>query len=79
MIFIGIITLTACYELLFRYLDQARTAATAQEVFSFQLNAWLVATVAMIAVVILADSVIKWYGYLVLKKPMTSSEIPTQI
>jgi len=76
MLFVGIITLTACYELFFRYLDQARTAATAQEAFPFRLNAALIATVAIIAIVILLDSVIKWYGYLILKKPMTNTEIP---
>jgi hypothetical protein len=72
------LTLTACYELFFRYLEQARTTTAAQEIFSFRLNAWLVATVAAIAVVILVDSVIKWYGYLVLKKPMINTEVPTQ-
>jgi carbon starvation protein len=75
MIFVGIITLTACYQLFFRYLDQARAGAAVAEAFPFKLNAWLVATVAMIAIVILIDSAIKWYGYLVLKKPMTSTEV----
>jgi carbon starvation protein len=75
MVFVGVITLTACYELFFRYLDQARAAATAPEAFPFKLNAGLVGTVATIATVILIDSAIKWYGYLVLKKPMTNTEV----
>lgn len=78
MIFVGIITITACYELFFQYLDQARLAITAQEAFPFRLNAGLVAIVPVIAIVILVDSVIKWYGYLILKKPMTSTEVPAE-
>jgi carbon starvation protein len=74
MIFVGIITLTACYELFFQYLEQARSAHGAHEALPFRLNAGLVATVATVAVVILVDSVVKWYGYLILKKPMSSSE-----
>jgi len=78
MIFVGIITLAACYELFFQYLDQARLADSAQGAFRFRLNAELVATVAAIAVIILVDSAIKWYGYLILKKPMRSTEIPAK-
>jgi hypothetical protein len=49
--------------------------ATPAEAITFQLDAALVAAIATLAVVILVDSAIKWYGYLILKKPMTSSEV----
>ena len=32
--------------------------------------------VAALAVVILADSVAKWYGFVIQKKPFTTSEVP---
>jgi len=39
------------------------------------LNAALVGLVAILALVVLGESTIKWYGYLVQKRPFTSTEI----
>ncbi|HEY6262718.1 MAG TPA: carbon starvation protein A, partial [Nitrospiraceae bacterium] len=35
----------------------------------------LVAMVALLAAIVLGDSIRLWYGYLVLKRPFTSSEV----
>ncbi len=39
------------------------------------LDAGLVAVVALLAVIVLGDSMMQWYGYVVLKRPFTSSEV----
>ena len=74
MIFIGIITLTGCYELFGLFVHRASTA-TGSDVFTMGLNAALVSVIAVLAIVVLVDSTIKWYGYLVHKRPFTSSEV----
>lgn len=74
MLFVGTITLSGSYQLFFLYLTKA-AEAPASGAFPFYLDAALVAIVAVLAVVILADSLIKWYGYLIQKKPYTSTEI----
>ncbi|HUK56289.1 MAG TPA: carbon starvation CstA family protein [Nitrospiria bacterium] len=75
MAFVGIITLTASYQLFFLYLAQAGQAEDASRAFSLRLDATLVGIVAGLAVIILADSAIKWYGYLIQKKPYTTTEV----
>ncbi len=77
MLFMAVTNLTAAYQLFIEFVHKAGTATTSAEAFSFQLDATLVATIAVLAMVILVDSAIKWYGYLVLKKPMTNSEVLT--
>jgi carbon starvation protein len=74
MIFVGIITLTGCYELFGIFLQRALTGAGSQ-VLTMSINAVLVALVAVLAVVVLIDSAMKWYGYLIQKRPFTSTEI----
>jgi carbon starvation protein len=74
MIFVGIITLTGCYQLFGIFLHRALTGAGSQ-VLTMSINAVLVALVAVLAVVVLIDSAMKWYGYLIQKRPFTSSEI----
>jgi carbon starvation protein len=78
MAFIGTITLTASYQLFFIYLAKATQAVDASQAFSFRLDVALVGLVAVLAVIILVDSVIKWYGYLVQKKPYTTTEVETE-
>ncbi|MEK6684736.1 MAG: carbon starvation protein A [Nitrospirota bacterium] len=78
MVFVGTITLTASYQLFFRYLDQARLAENISQAFSFRLDAALVGIVAVLAVIILTDSIIKWYGYIVRKEPYTTTEVKTE-
>ena len=75
MLFVGIITLTGSYELFGLFLAKGQAAAASGEAISLYLNAGLVAVVAGLAVVILADAVRQWYGYLIRKKPYTSSEV----
>ncbi len=74
MVFVGVITLSGSYELLVLFARQAGTAV-GNEAVAFYLDAALVGIVAMLAVVILADSLAKWYGFVIQKKPYTSSEV----
>ena len=73
MVFVGIITLTGCYELFGLFIHRALTGEGSQ-VLTMSINAVLVALVAVLAVVVLIDSAIKWYGYLIQKRPFTSTE-----
>ncbi|GJL50407.1 MAG: carbon starvation protein A [Nitrospirales bacterium] len=74
MIFVGIITLDGCYELFHLFLQRALTGPSTQ-VFTMWVNTTLVGVVATLAIVVLIDSVMKWYGYLILKRPYTNSEV----
>jgi carbon starvation protein len=74
MIFVGIITLTGCYELLVLFSNRALSAGETQPL-SMAINAALVGLVAVLALIVLADSARKWYGYLVHKHPLKSSEV----
>src|SRR5713226_4350602 len=76
MVFVGVITLSASYEMLLLFVTKAG-AAFAGEAVVFYLDAALVGIVAALAVVILADSVAKWYGYVIRKQPYTTSEVPS--
>ena len=77
MVFVGVITLSASYELLVMFVRQAQ-AAVGGDAIAFYLDAALVGIVAALAVVALADSVAKWYGFVIQKKPYTTSEAPTE-
>ena len=44
-------------------------------VLTMFINAVLVALVALLAVIVLIDSAMKWYGYLIQKRPFTSTEV----
>ncbi len=74
MLFVGVITLTGSYEMLGMFLRKAGTSAAGQA-FALYLDAVLVALVAVLGLIVLSDSVRQWYGYVVLKKPFTSSEV----
>src|SRR5256712_9114998 len=60
MVFVGVITLSGSYELFALFVTKAGSAAI-REAAGFYLDAALVGIVAALAVVILADSVAKWY------------------
>jgi len=75
MVFVGAITLTGCYELAVLFVHQAVAAGAAEPVFPLYLDAALVGLVALLAVVVLADSLRQWHGYLIEGKPYTSSEV----
>jgi carbon starvation protein len=74
MLFVGTITLLGCYEMFGMFVTKASLADGGQA-FALYLDAGLVAAVALLAVIVLGDSIRQWYGYLVLKRPFTSSEV----
>ena len=74
MVFVGVITLTGCYELFGLFVHRA-LVGTGSQVMAMWINAVLIALIAVLAVVVLIDSVIKWYGYLIQKRPYTSTEV----
>lgn len=74
MFFVGLITLTGSYEMFWMFLTRA-AKLEAGHAFALYLDAVLVALVAVLGVLVLSDSIRQWYGYVVLKKPFTSSEV----
>ncbi len=75
MVFVGIITLTGCHDLWWMFLYRAQTATDPVARVTMTLNAALVALVAVLALVVLTESARKWYQYLILKQPYTTTEI----
>lgn len=75
MVFVGVITLTGCYELWWIFLDRAATATESVQSMTMYLNAGLVGLVAILALIVLTESAIKWYGYVIMKRPYSSTEI----
>ncbi len=47
----------------------------AGQAFTLYLDAVLVALVAVLGMIVLSDSIRQWYGYVILKKPFTTSEV----
>jgi carbon starvation protein len=74
MLLVGAITLTGSYEMLRMFLAQAATVPAGQAV-ALYVDAVLVVVVALLGVIVLSDSLKQWYGYLILKRPFTSSEV----
>ncbi|HXX73519.1 MAG TPA: carbon starvation CstA family protein [Nitrospiraceae bacterium] len=74
MVFVGLITLTGCYEMFGMFLAKAATLAASQSL-PLYLDAVLVAVVAVLGLIVLGDSAQQWYGYMILKRPFTSSEV----
>jgi carbon starvation protein len=74
MLFVGAITLTGSYEMFWTFLAQAATM-TAGDSVALYVDAFLVVVVAILGVIVLSDSVKQWYGYIILKRPFTSSEV----
>ncbi len=75
MVFVGAITLTGSYELFFLFIAKAGVAGGSSQAFVLYLDAALVAVVALLALVILTDSIRQWYGYLVQGRPYTTTEV----
>ena len=75
MTFVGIITLTGAYEMLVLFVSQATTTVGGGQAAALYIDAALVGVVALLALIVLGDSVRQWYGYVVLKHPFTSSEV----
>jgi carbon starvation protein len=74
MLFVGLITLVGSYEMFGMFLAKAATLATAES-FPLYLDAVLVAVVAILGLIVLSDSMRQWYGYVILKRPFTTSEV----
>ena len=68
-------TLTASWSLFWLFRANAARAVSAIEKFNFNLDAVLVAMMAALAVVSLADMLVKWTGYLSGRLPMKTSEV----
>ncbi len=75
MVFVGVITLAGCYEMFGLFMAKAATAREAAQAVPLYVDAGLVAAVACLAIVVLADSLRQWYGYLIEGRPCTSSEV----
>lgn len=74
MLFVALITLTGSYEMFRMFVAAAGTSA-AGKALALYVDAALVATVAILGLVVMSDSARQWYGYLVQKRPFTSSEV----
>jgi carbon starvation protein len=75
MLFVAAITLTGSYEMFWMFLKKAATLTDGGQAFALYLDAVLVAAVAILGLIVLSDSMQQWYGYVVQKKPFTSSEV----
>ena len=56
-------------------MTKAATLTAGAQAFTLYLDAVLVAVVAILGVIVLVDSTRQWYGYVILKRPFTSSEV----
>jgi carbon starvation protein len=63
MVFMFTTTLSASWELLGIFGRKAAGAATAGEAFTYKFDRFLILLMAVLAVVVLADILFKWYGY----------------
>jgi carbon starvation protein len=75
MAFMAASTFTASAFLVQTFLLSAAVSTNPSEAFSFYLNASFILLIAGLAVVILIDSGRKWVEYLILKKPVKTSEV----
>jgi carbon starvation protein len=76
MCFMFVTTLTAAWQLTFLFREKAAAAQAAADVFTFNLDALLMACMGALAVIALADMVYKWYGWISGKREMTTTETP---
>lgn len=74
MVFMFTTTFTAAWQLIFIFRAKAAQAKSAADAFNFNLDAFLVALMGLLAVIVLVDVLYKWYAFLSGKTPMTSSE-----
>lgn len=72
MLFMAAITFTASVELI---QDFSLKASKSPDPFTFRINAFLMGAMLILAVVVVVDSTIKWYGYLVKKRPIKTTEV----
>jgi carbon starvation protein len=72
MLFMASTTITASLELI---QDFALKSSTSPDPFVFRVNALLMGTLLVLAMVVVIDSAVKWYGYLVKKRPIRNTEV----
>jgi carbon starvation protein len=74
MLFMAVMTLVASYQLLGRFWRLA--ADKPGESLTYRLDAILVAVMAVLAIVVLVDSIYKWFRLLTGRAPLTTTEVP---
>jgi carbon starvation protein len=72
MLFMASTTFSASLKLI---QDFTFKASTSPDSFAFRINAFLMGAMLILAVIVLIDSAVKWYGYLVKKKPIKTTEV----
>jgi carbon starvation protein len=72
MLFMASITFSASLKLI---QDFTFKASTSPDPFAFGVNALLMGIMFVLAIIVVVDSAIKWYGYLVKKKPIKTTEV----
>ncbi|NWF51858.1 MAG: carbon starvation protein A [Nitrospirae bacterium] len=72
MIFMSVITFTASVQLVQDFINKSFTSP---EPLTLMVNAFLIGLMMILASVVVVDSAIKWYGYLVKKKPLSLGEV----
>jgi carbon starvation protein len=72
MLFMASITFTASLKLI---QDFTSKVSTSPDPFAFGVNALLMGIMFVLAIIVVVDSAIKWYGYLVKKRPIKTTEI----
>ncbi len=75
MVFVGAITLTGSYQLFTLFTAKALQEGGSGGAVALYLDAALVGLVALLAVIVLVESIRQWYGYVVQGRPYTSSEV----
>src|SRR3989304_4394431 len=74
MLFMASTTFTASVELI---QDFSLRASKSPDPFTFRINALLMGLMLILAIVVVIDSAVKWYGYLVKKRPIKTTEVIT--
>ena len=74
MLFMASTTFTASVKLI---QDFILKSSTSPDPFTFRINALLMGVMLILAAVVVIDSAIKWYGYLVKKRPIKTTEVIT--
>ena len=72
MLFMASTTITASSKLI---QDFALKSATSPDPFAFRVNVLLMGSMLVLAIVVVFDSAVKWYGYLVKKRPIRNTEV----
>ncbi len=75
MCFMFVTTLTAAWQLAQLFRAEAIVAKTANDAFTFNLDAILVSCMGALAVVVLADMSYKWYNWISGRREMKTTEV----